>query len=142
MKKLMCLIAAGAMAVSATASAAQPVPMPDPVAGGHHVVAGGPVVMTGAPVEMARCVKVKDSKHIACCAKPMVVQIVDPCWKADKCNKCCQPPCVAVEICVPDQCCPPKVKCSSDGRKVRYDFGKYAVDVRSKDGYVEIDYDS
>lgn len=110
-----------------------------------------PVAESGS-VELFHCVKVSDKDHIAPCAEPMVVQIVDPCWKPDPCNPCCKPKCVNVLICVPkkqccapcDPCCKdhgPKVTCSKDGRKKRYDFGKYAVDIESKNGVVSVDYD-
>ena len=85
--------------------------------------------------------KYVDLKEMAPCAKPMIVEVRDPCWKPDPCNPCCKPKCVAVQICVPEcSCCPPTVKCSKDGKNVRYDFGKYAVDIRTKKGYIEVDY--
>lgn len=109
-------------------------------------------VADGGAVELFHAVKVSDQNHIAPCAEPKVVQIVDPCWQPDPCNPCCKPKCVNVLICVPkQQCCQPcdpcckdhgpKITTSRDGRKVRYDFGKYAVDLVSKNGYVHVDYD-
>ncbi|MFM9964833.1 MAG: hypothetical protein ACKV2Q_26810 [Planctomycetaceae bacterium] len=137
MKKLLSLMVAGVLAMSAAVSEAKqpPSPTPEPMHEHAHVVAGG-------SVGLYHCVKYKDLDNVACCAKPMIVSVTDPCWKPDPCNPCCKPPCVMVQICVPDQCCPPKVKCSKDGRQVSYDFGKYAVEVRSKKGYVEVDYDN
>lgn len=133
MKNLLSLLVAGVLATSAAVSGAQPpAPMPEPMAA--PAAAGGPVALFP-------CVKVKDRCNIACCAKPMIVEVRDPCWCPDPCNPCCKPPCVKVEVCVPDQCCPPEITCSKDGKCVRYDFGKYAVDIRSKKGYVEVDYD-
>ena len=93
------------------------------------------------------CVKYRDLRNIAPCAKPMIVQVADPC--ACKCKRSCDPcaPCappkmVSVKICVPSCTCgPPCVTRSKCGKYVRYDFGKYAVDIRSKKGYVEVDYD-
>ena len=115
----------------------------------HHMPAPVPEMGSG---HLFHCVKVKDAHHIAPCAVPMIVEIVDPCWKADPCNPCCKPKCVSVSICVPkpaccdpcDRCCKdngPKITCSKDGKKLRYDYGKYAVDIVSKDGAVWIDYD-
>ena len=116
----------------------------------HHLPAPVPEVASG---ELFRCVKVSDRNHIAPCAVPKIVDIVDPCWKPDPCNPCCRPKCVQVLICVPkpaccdacDPCCKrdvgPKITCSKDGKKLRYDYGKYAVDIVSKDGAVWIDYD-
>lgn len=134
MKKLLSLMVAGVLAMSAAVSDAQPpAPMPEPMH--EHAAAGD----AGG---LYPCVKVKDPDHIACCAKPTIVEIVDPCWKPDPCNPCCKAPCVKVQICVPDQCCPPKVTRSKDGKHAKWDFGKYAVEVRSKKGYVEVDYDN
>ena len=134
MKNLLSLMVAGVLAMSAAVSEAKqpPAPTPEPMHA-HAAVAdaGG----------LYHCVKYKDLDNVACCAKPMIVEIADPCWKPDPCNPCCKAPCVRVQICVPDQCCPPKVKCSKDGKHVSYDFGKYSVDVRSKKGYVEVNYD-
>lgn len=134
MKNLLSLMVAGVLAMSVAVSDAQPpAPMPEPHAG-HHAAAGG-------PVELFHCVKYVDLKEMAPCAKPMIVEVRDPCWKPDPCNPCCKPPCVKVQICVPEcSCCPPTIKCSKDGKNVRYDFGKYAVDIRGKKGYIEVDY--
>jgi hypothetical protein len=130
MKKLLSLLAAGAVAALATVSIAQPpAPMPDPM--------GAPA----ASDALYHCVKYVDVHEMAPCAKPMIVEAQDPCWKPDPCNPCCKPPCVKVKICVPEcSCCPPEIKCSKDGKNKRYDFGKYAVDVRTKKGYIEVDY--
>ena len=108
-----------------------------------------PAPSVGAP-KLFHCVKVKDRDNIHPCAVPKMVKIVDPCWKPCKrkcgCNSCCKPccpppaPCVYVKICVPPCGCE-RVKCSKKGRKVVFDYGKYQVEVESKDGYVEVDYD-
>lgn len=111
-----------------------------------------PVPAEGAPVALYHAVKVTDYDNIAPCAEPLVVQIVDPCWRPDPCNPCCKPPCVNVMVCVPkQQCCQPcdpcckdrgpRISTSRDGRKVRYDYGKYAVELVAKNGYVHVDYD-
>jgi hypothetical protein len=132
MKKLLSLLAAGAVAALATVSIAQPpAPTPDPMGTPAAADAGA----------LFHCVKYVDRHEMAPCAKPMIVEAQDPCWKPDPCNPCCKPPCVKVQICVPEcSCCPPKIKCSKDGKNTRYDFGKYAVDVRTKKGYIEVDY--
>jgi hypothetical protein len=132
MKKLLSLMGAGVLAMSAAASDAKqpPAPKPEPMPAAR-ADAGG----------LYPCVKYKDLDHVACCAKPIVVEIVDPCWKPDPCKPCSKAPYVKVQICVPDQCCPPKETCKKDGKYKKWDFGKYAVEVRSKDGYVEVDYD-
>ena len=51
---------------------------------------------------------------------------------------------MSVKICVPPECpcsCPPKVTCRRGGKYVRYDYGKYAVEIRVKKGFVVVDYD-
>ena len=87
-------------------------------------------------------VKVRDEKRIACNSVPMIVTIKDPCACKDACTCCTTPKCVNVLVCVP-ACteCPPKVICKREGAYVKYDFGKYRVEIRSKKGYVEVDYD-
>ena len=96
------------------------------------------------PITLFRCVDYDDLDNIAPCAVSKVVSIVDPCYKPCGCNCCCKcsPKCVYVKICVP-RCspCPPEVTVSRNGRKVRYDYGKYAVDIVSKNGKVYVDYD-
>lgn len=113
-----------------------------------------PVPEPAANAALFPCVKYKDLDEMAPCAVPKIVQVLDPCWKppcCDPCSCCCpkpKPPCVSVRICVPKQCCDPcscccpkpEVKCSKDGKRVRFDYGKYAVDVRVKKGYIEVDY--
>jgi hypothetical protein len=85
-----------------------------------------------APVVLFACVKVDDEDEMAPCAKPLVVAIADPC------NPCL---CRFVQICVPDTCCPPEIKCSKCGTKVTYDYGEYSVEIKSKTDYVEVEYD-
>jgi hypothetical protein len=45
-----------------------------------------------------------------------------------------------VEICVPP-CGTPKITSKHDGAKVRYDYGKYAVNITSRHGVVVVNYD-
>ncbi len=80
-------------------------------------------------------VKYRGTRNIAPCAVPTLVQVPDPCNK----NACCKS-CVNVEICVPP-CDPRKVKVTHDGNKVRYDYGKYAVSVRSIGNHVVVHYE-
>jgi len=102
---------------------------------------GAPVVAGPAPVRLFQCVEVEDPDHIAPCAVPKLVKIVDPCWRPDPCSCCPQcPPCVYVKICVPPCACE-RVKVSRKGRRVKYDYGDYSVEVTSKDGKVRVDYD-
>jgi hypothetical protein len=49
---------------------------------------------------------------------------------------------VNVSICVPPCGCPPKITCRKDGAYVKYDYGKYRVEITSKKGVVVVDYDN
>ncbi len=92
----------------------------------------GPVyAMPVATAALYGNVRVKDRRNIAPCAVPTVVQVPDPC------NDGC---CVNVEICVPP-CEKPCIKTSRCGKKVKYDYGKYAVEITSARGKVTVDYD-
>jgi hypothetical protein len=79
-------------------------------------------------------------------AIPQIVMVKDPCKvPCDPCNPCATPAprCVAVQICVPPcSPCPPKVTCRRGGEYVKYDFGKYRVEIRSRRGCVTVDYDA
>ncbi len=95
-------------------------------------------------VSLFHCVRVKDPHHIHPCAVPMIVQIADPCPRncCDPCNPCaqCCNPCVNVQICVPPCGCP-KVKTRRNGHYVKYDYGKYRIEITSRNGRVIVDYD-
>lgn len=106
-----------------------PVPTPDH-AGGEAVT--GPAASSGAPIELYACVKVEDEDNIHPCAVPLIVAIVDPC------NPCC---CRYVQICVPPCECPPEIESNRSGTKVEYDYGEYEIEIKSKDDYVEVNYD-
>ena len=116
-------------------------PPPAPGSGNLTPVPAGPVGHGGAMV-LYHNVKVKDHKDIHPCAVPKVVKIIDPCWKPQRCGCCApaRPRCVYVKICVPPCGCE-RVKVSKDGRKVKYDYGKYEIEVESKNGVIEVDYD-
>jgi hypothetical protein len=119
-------------------------PLPTaPDAGAPMVVPGGePVPAAGAPVTLYHCVRVKDECNIAPCAVPQIVMVKDPCAVCDPCNPCAAPKCVAVQICVPPCSeCPPRVTCKRDGEYVKYDYGKYRVEITSRKGVVTVDYD-
>lgn len=98
-------------------------------------------------VELFECVKYKDLDEMAPCAVPKIIQVLDPCACEDACN-CCEPQCVYIQICVPPPCeckcgCEDegeRVKVSKNGTRINYDYGDYEVDVRVKDGYIEVDY--
>ena len=161
MKKLagLTLAFAGMLTASAVFAADGPVlfaqaplePVPDTYSAAQGAVstAQGPVVgavpvpMQSVAIPLYHCVKYKDQRKIAPCAVPMIVMVKDPCAKCDPCNPCAPAPCVAVQICVPPcSICPPTVTCRRGGEYVRYDFGKYRVEIRSRKGVVKVDYDA
>ena len=91
--------------------------------------------ISGGPVEIYQNVKYRAVRNIAPCAVPTVIQVPDPCNK----DACCKT-CVNVQVCVPP-CEPHKVKITRDGKNVRYDYGKYAVNVRSIGNHVVVHYE-
>ncbi len=87
------------------------------------------------------CVRYEDLRNIHPCAVTKIVSIKDPCWKPDPCScKCQVAPCVLVKICVPPCGCP-KVRVTRHGSKVKFDYGKYEVEITSRNGVVKVDYD-
>ncbi len=83
-----------------------------------------PKVSCAVPKATCGCGKPHPHHHVCGCCQPQPVRMVK------------------VAICVPScQPCPPKVTRRQDGWYTRYDFGKYAVDIRVKKSYVEVDYD-
>jgi hypothetical protein len=112
----------------------QPVPEMGPAA------AGGPPIAMAPGLALYPRVKYHDKRHIAPCAVPMIVAVRDPCANRDPCSACGPPKCVLVEICVPPCGCP-KICTKHDGAKVRYDYGKYAVNITSRHGIIVVDYD-
>ncbi len=91
--------------------------------------------VTGSPVEIYQNVKYRGVRNISPCAVATIVQIPDPCNK----DACCKT-CVNVQICVPP-CDPKCVRVTRDGNKVRYDYGKYAVAVKSIGNHVVVHYE-
>lgn len=115
-------------------------PMPAPLSPVPEVQYSGPVTampVMPSTVEVYHNVRYRGERNIAPCAKSIIVQVPDPCASA---NPCCPTPCVNVQICVPECGCP-NVKVTRCGNKVRYDYGKYAVDIVSARGRVMVDYD-
>ena len=114
-------------------------PMPAPLSPVPEVQYSGPVTampVMPATVELYQNVRYRAERNIAPCAKPIIVQIPDPC--ACK-TACCPTPCVNVQICVP-QCGCPCVTVTRCGDRVSYDYGKYEVIVTSARGKVYVDY--
>lgn len=132
------------------ATPGEPVPLPNGPMPGYpapgYAVEGypmaGPVNPVGPGLDgfpLFERVKYEDLDHIHPCAVPTIVQVLDPCAPADPCVGC-GPRCVYVKICVPPNQCP-RIKVEHHGRKVKYKFDDYQVEVESKNGYVEVDYD-
>jgi hypothetical protein len=132
--------------VAAQGPALQPIPEAQPAlsapAAATPVPGSQPVVAQGNVITLYPNVRYKDECRMAPCAVPQIVFVKDPCLSGPR-NRCCEPRCVAVQICVPPcSTCPPKVVCRRGGEYVRYDFGKYAVEIRSRRGCVIVDYDA
>ena len=92
------------------------------------------------PVALEQNVVVKDCDEIAPNACPVVVAVRDPRLDRYRRGHDCQERLVYVEIMVPP--CPlQKLRVSPCKTKVRLDYGRYEVDIVSRNGCVEIDYD-
>ncbi|MEX0725456.1 MAG: hypothetical protein WD065_04255 [Planctomycetaceae bacterium] len=99
-----------------------------------------PGMVSGAPIPLYHNVQYQDVRRVSPCSVPKIVAVRDPCWRKDRCNRCEQAPCVYVQICVPNCGCE-RVRCSRDGKRVVYDYGKYSVSVTSRGGRVVVNYD-
>lgn len=126
--------------------ALQPIPEArpgSPLATAPMPAAGSqPIVAQGSVITLYPNVRYKDECKMAPCAVPQIVFVKDPCLSGPR-NRCCEAQCVAVQICVPPcSTCPPKVVCRRGGEYVRYDYGKYSVEIRSRRGCVTVDYDA
>ena len=141
MKKLLQLAGLSlAVLIAGPVSADELTPIPEipgtiygaPVA---EQIVEGPVYVDSAPIPLFTSVKYVDRKKMHPCAVPKIIRVNDPCPS----HGCCGPQCVYIEICVPPCGCE-HVKCRKHGDRMRYDYGKYAVDVRVKKGYIVVDY--
>ena len=125
----MCAIAAASMG----ATAQDLLPVPD-----AWMMAEHGAFVESIPIPLYTNVKYTDRHEMAPCAVSKIIAVNDPCACKDK-SGCCPPQCVFIEICVPTCGCE-LISCRRNGDRVRYDYGKYAVDVRVKKGYIEVDY--
>ena len=107
----------------------------------HHNLQPVPADPGTDSVALFEHVKYKDHDEIAPCAVPKIIQVKDPCACPSECDccNCCEPKCVSIKICVPPCACE-HIKVNCDGDRIKYDYGEYAVDVRIKKGYIEVDY--
>jgi hypothetical protein len=122
---------------------AQPAQPGTPVPAVSKPVPGSqPVLAQGSIITLYPNVRYKDERRMAPGAVPQIVFVKDPCLSGPR-NRGCEPRCVAVQICVPPcSTCPPRVVCRRGGEYVKYDFGKYQVEIRSRRGCVTVDYDA
>lgn len=92
--------------------------------------------ITEAPgIEMFKRVRYTGERRKAPNAITKVVVIKDPCQRK---NSSCES-CVAIEICVPACACE-KVTANKSGNNIRYNYGKYGVEIRIKAGRVVVAY--
>ncbi|HQX51407.1 MAG TPA: hypothetical protein PLY87_25790 [Planctomycetaceae bacterium] len=138
MKSIAKLCVASVLVLVGVAQAGQELaPIPEAAFGGMDQVMNEPVIyMDPTAVEVYTNVKYKDLREMAPCAVPKFIMVKDPC----ACDDGCHPvPCVCIQICVPE-CGREEVTCRRHGDRIRYDYGKYAVDVRIKRNHIEVDY--
>ena len=92
------------------------------------------------PVVLEQHVVVKDCDEIAPDACPVVVAVRAPTLGRYR-GRDCQERLVYVEVMVPP--CPlQRLRVSPCKTKVRLDYGRYEVDITSRNGCVEIEYDN
>lgn len=123
-------------APAAEGSSVPPAPIPE---GALPSVGKAPVPMTSGPIELFPCVKYKEKDEMHPCPVEMIVSVKDPCACDDPCD-CCDTKCVFVKVCAPPCGCP-EIKCSKDGNRVKYDYGKYGFTLTSRKGVVTVEYD-
>ncbi len=99
------------------------------------VMGGSGYSISGSASEIYQNVRYRGERNISPCAVSTIIQVPDPCSK----DACCKT-CVNVQVCVPP-CDPRHIKVTRDGNKVRYDYGKYAVVVRSTNRQVVVHYE-
>jgi hypothetical protein len=92
------------------------------------------------PVRLETCVRIKDADEVAPWAVPVVVVVRDP--HLSRFGSCdCIERLVYVEVLVPP--CPiQRMRVSPCKTKIRLDYGRYEVDIVSRGGVIEVDYDN
>ena len=111
---------------------------PVPGSFGHLPHQIGEIVTCNVPLEPHMIIK--DACEVAPNAVPVIVAVRNP--HLGRCgSRGCIESLVYVEVLVP--ACPlQRVRVSPCSTKVRLDFGQYEVDITSRNGFVEIDYDN
>ncbi|MEZ6127939.1 MAG: hypothetical protein R3C59_04610 [Planctomycetaceae bacterium] len=102
-------------------------------------IVSGPVYVDHAPIPLFTRVKYVDLREKHPHAVTKIVAVNNPCKGLRPCETCAED-CVYIEICVPPCDCNEDVRCRRGGDRVRYDYGKYKVDIRVRRGYIVVDY--
>ncbi|MEQ9409703.1 MAG: hypothetical protein RIK87_18350 [Fuerstiella sp.] len=90
------------------------------------------------PVPLETCVRVRDQHRIAPNAIPAVIAVRDP--HLGRFGRCVEQ-IAYVEVLVPP--CPvQRVRLSPCKTKLRLDYGRYAIDIVSRNDVIDIDYDN
>ena len=111
-----------------------------PAPGNFGHVPHQPGDIVACPVHLETCVKIKDIDEIAPGAIPVIVAVRDPHLAKFGSSRCVEQ-LVYVEVLVPP--CPlQRLKVSPCKTKIRLDYGRYEVDITSRNGVIEIDYDN
>ena len=92
------------------------------------------------PVPLTACALVRDECRIAPNAVPTVIAVRNPELGRFRSRDCIEE-CVYVQVMAPP-CPPQRVRVSACRTKVRLDYGRYEIDVVSRRGGIEIDYDN
>ena len=95
-------------------------------------------VPAGPPMKL-HVARYRDLHNVHPCAVKTIIQVKDPCYRYRPLRDCSPPPTVCIEVCLPPGC--PKISGTRDLSHVRYDYGKYQVEVTSRMGRVVVDYD-
>ncbi|MFN9718045.1 MAG: hypothetical protein ACK58L_05070, partial [Planctomycetota bacterium] len=110
-----------------------------PVISGPAYLQEGPFQIgeiVDCPVPLATCVRVEDQCNIAPHAVPVVVAVKDP-------DACRHDPNAMVFVQVFTPPCPPRdIRISPCRTRVTMCFGRYEVEIKSKNGWVVVDYDN
>lgn len=87
------------------------------------------------PAPLFTRVRYVDKREMHPHAVPKIIRVNDPM----ACKKSCGQECVYIQICVPPCDCS-NIKCRRKGDRLRYDYGKYKVDIRIRKGFIVVDY--
>lgn len=103
----------------------------------HGEIVQGPIFVDSAPIPLFTNVKYVQKRKMHPCAVTKIIRVNDPC----ACKSGCAPQCVYIEICVPPCDNEKRIRCRRDGDRLKYDYGKYEVNIRVRKGFIVVDYD-